>query len=234
MKKKLLINIKFHKYIYPFGSLLYCSCFLYNENKISILICCFGEPNEIKILELDGEISNFPNTKLSTTFIDNFRDLNSNTTYVVTCHKEFMRSYIYNTKTLYKEYKDSNNNIIIDNKIIFEEILIHNDDNDVMLKLISSDSTGYIKVWNFHSGQLLNKINCFRNKSISLSLWNSRYLIGSSVNFFLAIIDLRENKIINALHQFKNLGDNIVEVKLPNYGKCIIGRNNNYINLIHC
>lgn len=218
------------KNIYQFGSTLYYSCFIYNENKIAILTCCCDEPNEIKILELDGKISTFPNTNISTTFIENFKDLNSNLTYVVTCHKRFMRSYIYNTKALYKQYEENGNNTI-DDKTSFREILIY---NDVELKLISSDDNGFIKVWNFHSGQLLKKISCLMKKCISLTLWNSRYLICSIINDFIEIIDLRENKIISIISKFKCLGVSIVAVKLADYGNCLIGQYYNKINLIHC
>lgn len=53
----------------------------------------------------------------------------------------------------------------------------------------------YVSIWNFHTGELLNKIDFGNVLVVPLCLWNNNYLIvGYSHDDSMKVIDLNEKK----------------------------------------
>ena len=50
-------------------------------------------------------------------------------------------------------------------------IIIYKGDNDNIVKLIESSCDGNIRIWNFHSGELLKKLEIFKNKNFCYMVW---------------------------------------------------------------
>ena len=90
----------------------------------------------------------------------------------------FIKSYNYELNKLYFIYSDDyiNSTIYNNEKIqskIYSNLAIHNDKN--LLKLIGASLDGYIRIWDFLSGLLLDKIN-IRSELFGFCLWNDDYL----------------------------------------------------------
>ena len=133
--------------------------------------------------------------------------------YIVFGGDGFLKSFDVNKNDLYKIY--CNNDNIINNQIIIY-------DKDKKIKLISSGG-GLIRIWNFHSGDLLNKLK-INNRKYNLPIiciWNSDYLIGACEQYGLKIFDLKNDKIPQVMSGF---GDCSCAKKImhPIYGESLL------------
>ena len=86
-----------------------------------------------------------------------------------------------------------------------------------------------IKIWNFHSTQLLCEINIPKSTIKAICLWDEEnLLIGTGSG--LKLVDLNKNKLVK---NFTDIYD-IVRMNIciiPKYGKCLITDDYKEINL---
>ena len=172
--------------IYKEGWLL-SACFLNDNNQIYIITCncnySFSNSiNLIKIFDFKGnKIKEIKDSEDNAFFIDNYYDNKSSINYIITGNEGYVKSYNYNENKLFFKY---NNNSI--NKEVHS---IKIDDSENITKLIASCGDGYIRIWNFHSGQILNIINC----GIFLifnCLWNNEYAFVGCDNKIIKLVNL--------------------------------------------
>ena len=150
-----------------------------------------------------------------TFFIDNFYDKKISKLYILTANKNYIKSYDYEENKLYRKYYDEGNEDIHIHLIILEK--------DNIIKLIDSCYDGYLRIWNYHSGDLLNKIKVNDEPIKGLLLWNDEnILIGCSNN--IKIIEFTNEITINNL--IENVED-IITIKKINhsiYGECLLSQ----------
>ena len=124
----------------------------------------------------------------------------------------FLKSFDVNKNDIYKIYC---NNDGIGNY----QVKIY-DDNKI-IKLISTGE-GLVRIWNFHSGVLLNKIkvNNKRHDTPKICIWNNEYLIGAYENYGLKILDFKHENYQN----ISGFGDTKEAKKIihPVYGECLL------------
>ena len=212
---KCLLNIK---KAYKESNIL-SACFLYDNNKIYIITCnCY---NPIKIFKLNGHIEKEINdsNNEATFFIDVFYDnYISNQNYIIKGNKDNLKSYDYIENKVFNKYQynEAKNHA---NAIIYNT-------NDG-IEIIDSCRTGFILIWNFHSGVLLKKIY-FPEFShfdfCGIYLYNKEYLIACCSDTTIKIIELNTNKIINNLSKFTECIVNIKKIIQPKYGECLISQ----------
>ena len=214
------------------------SCFInYNKN-IYILTSnqniAYQEP--IKIFNFKGQlISKLNSSSYSTIFIDVYYDNKTKINYIIAGCQKFVRSYNYNKNKLYYKYSD------IDAKIIdtyyYHYSVIINDKKD-FVKMIEIEEKGIIRIWNFHSAQLLKKIknDDMKISSYGLCQWDDDHLfIGTKNGLKQIVFDFNKEKEIS---QKENKGKTLIRMKKiihPKYGNCLITQeyNNGYsINLL--
>ena len=187
-----------------------------NQNYLIVINFNVWESEPIKIYDFNGkkikEFNDNINDKIF--LIDIYYDKKTSKNYFITGNWGYVKSYDFNKNTLYKKYCDNDKsthyNIIINQK---EEIV----------KLIESGGDGNIRIWNFHSGLLLNKINTNKIGIRSICLWNSKYLF---VGFYeiLKIIDLQKGIIIKEINCSYYTMNSIKKILLPKYGECLISQ----------
>ena len=142
----------------------------------------------------------------------------------------FSTSYDYKTNKVYKYYKEQG----LEYLEYHTSIIINNINKEV--QLIDSDIGGAIRIWNFHTAQLLNKIDIIKivGKQIlyGLCLWNKEYLFVGNNRDEIILLNLKDNKKVN---KFKcNNGQYISTIKkmlLPKYGECLISLGDKAIQL---
>ena len=176
------------------------------------------ETESIRIFDFKGnkekEINNSKDTLL---FIDSYYDKKLLNNYIITGNLEdCWKSFDYNKTEIYKEYKDYNYSrygccsLTLNNK---EEII----------KLIGACQDEIIRIWDFHSGNLLNKIEI--NKILrGICIWNKNYLFVGCDDNTIKIIDLKSNSIIKNLEGHKDLVITIKKIIHPLYGECLISQ----------
>ena len=200
---------------------LYSGCFLKDCNQIYIVTSnlSYLDCEPIKIYDLNGNIKEEINNSNDTTFfIDIFYDNKSLKKYIIVGSNGFVKSYDFSKNELYKKYLDYYN------KEPHCSIVINNDKN--ITKLIESCDDGNIRIWNFHSGLLLKKINISEesNSLFGICLWNKDYLFVGCENKTIKLIDLKSGLIIKKLDGHYNSVTTIKKIKHPKYGLILISQ----------
>ena len=213
-----LLNIK---NIYNNGNLL-SACFLNYKSNIYIITSNYHPqiPSPIKFFDLSGNtLHEIIGSNDFTLFIDIFYD-NNNNYYIITGNMKYMKSYY--EKQLYKKYYDRNivNENINDNghysAVVFFENKIY--------KLVESANDGYIRVWNFHTGIMINKINSGVKSITGICFFEKNFVFVGCGDNTVRLIDLNKGKCIKILYGHNYRVSSIKIINDSVYGKCLISQ----------
>ena len=197
--------------------LLYSACFVNdnNENYIITSNCnYFGDSELIKIFDFKGhEISEIDESNDATLIIDIYEDKKSSKKYIVTGNKNYFKSFDYKNKRLYKKYYEKFNNAHC-NYII--------DDKGEIIKLFDICEDGYIRIWNFHSGIMINKILVSRECLYDLCLWDENNLLVSSQDKTIKLVDLKSNKVVKSMKGHNNYVITLQKINHSQYGTFLL------------
>ena len=203
--------------------LIYSACFL-NENKKNYIITSNrskeGNSEPIKIYNFDGEkILEINNSNESTLFIDIYYDEKTSNNYILTGNIGYAKSYCYNTNTLYHKYHDNES---ISNYGHFSLIINKNIEK---IQLIESCIDGNIRIWDFHSGKLLNKIKIKEGGLRGICLWDNNFLFVGCDDHTIKLIDIKREIITNSIYGHNNKVITVKKIIHPKFGECIISQN---------
>ena len=98
-------------------------------------------------------------------FIDFYYNKNLSLKFILTGNKGFCKSYNYHKNTLYNKYND--NNIYG----CYNNVIVNTSKNSI--KLIGTTFEGNISIWDFCSGQLLNKIKIYEEGTYGNYFWKN-------------------------------------------------------------
>ena len=200
---------------------LYSACFLQNSNDIFIItsnLNYHGDSEYIKVFDLNGKFKKKINeSNKKTYFIDSYYDKKLSKNYIITGNDDFTLSYDFDNNIKYHKYFDKNNDEFNNSHIS----LIINDLEEI-IKLIESCFDGNIRIWNFHSGELLDKIHVDDIRLYGICLWNKNYLFVGSDN--LKLIDLSRGNIIECFKGHCGPVQTIIKIFHPKYGECLISK----------
>ena len=202
------------------NGILYSSCFIYDNSQSYIVTsnCNWDENSEfIKIFDFNGNILKEINDSNEITFfIDSFCDNSIN--YIITGNYNYIKSYNYNSNELYHKYHEKDNN----NDDNSHFIVITYKDNEI-IKLIESCNDGNIRIWNFHSGENINKIKIKEGNLYGMCLWNKSFLFVCN-DKKIDLIDLKNKLIIKGLEGHENDILTIKKFIHAKYGECLISQ----------
>ena len=198
---------------------LLSSCFLSENNQIYIITSNSNYEDDsepIKIFDFNGnEIKEIKNSCEETYFIDTYYDNILSKNYIITGNKNYVKSYDFINNEIYHKYYDNDNgghgSLIINS-------------NEEIIKLIDSCDDGNIRIWNFHSGLLLNKIEVTKKCLYSLCLWNNNYLFVGCSDKSIKLIELNNNIIIKSLIGHNEVVLTIKKINHPQYGESLISQ----------
>ena len=149
----------------------------------------------LKLYNLQGElISKIEDTNDCTYFIDIYYDNNLDKNFIVTGNFNYVKSYDFDNKCLYHKYFENNNGIhpsAIINKI------------GEKIKLIESCEDGNIRIWGFHSCELIRKIKTENNNLYGICLWNENYIFVGCKDQSIKLIELKNGLLIKNLKGHK-------------------------------
>ena len=195
---------------------LYSASFLIDDNKYYIATSNSSQNSEsIKIFDFYGsQTKEIHNSNEDTYFIDTYYDKKLYKYYILTGNIGYVKSYDYSENKLYYKYYDPGNNRGHDSIAI--------DNSKEVIKLIESSGDGFIRIWKFHSGVLINKIYTGNNELRGLCLWNNNYLFVGSTDNTIKLIELKNGLIIKSLIGYNNEVCTIKKINHPTFGECII------------
>jgi len=207
------------------NGILYSACFLSDSNQNYFVTSNFAfggtyvEP--IKIYDFKGnKIKEINDSNDDTYFIDIYYDKKDFKNYIITANYNYIKSYDYNQNTIYHKYYDCES---------FEHVcLIIDEKEEGIIKLIDTSKDGNIRIWNFYSCELLNKININIDLLFGIYLWNNDYLFFGKNNKIIKLVKLKERIIIKNIFFYDNY---VVEIKMinhPIFGKCLLFLHTNH------
>ena len=212
-----LLNLK---RIYQSGTLI-SACFFSYLNDIYIIssnLSFMGNADSINIIDFNGKIVNkLDDYDYGTIFIDTYYDNLTDNNYIITSNIGYSKSYNYNGGKLYQKYIDDENNL----EIRYSNLINNKED---VVEMLESDRSGYIRIWDFHSGLLLKKIKISDYNINCTYLYDKEYLFIGCDDNGIKIINLKTEKIIKSLvaHNKRVLSMKII--MHPIYGECLISQ----------
>ena len=209
-----LTNIYNHGFIYS-------ACFLEinNTNYILTSNCnLYGDSDPIIVYDFNGKkFKQIRDSYESTSFIDTYFDKKSSKCYIITGNSNFVKSYDYIKNEEYNKYSDNYNNNHL--SVIINE-------TEKLTKLIESCYDGYIRVWDFNTAVLLNKIK-IGDWLYGICLWNDSYLFVGCSDKSIKLIDINNGYIVRYLKGHNNSVLTIKKIIHPKYGECIVSQGYN-------
>ena len=219
------------KDIYPEG-FIYSSAFL-DDSIDNYLITSnynyYNSPGYVNIYDFKGKlIKKINDSNENTSYIDiYYEEKNMNNHYIITGNSNRVVSYIYETNSIFKEYKDNYNNNHL-------SIIIHQSED--CLKLIESCYDGNVRIWNFYTSDLLIKIQISNNWLYGICVWNDNYLFVGCSDKTIKLMELKDGFIAKNLKGHNNSVLTIKKFKHPEYGDCLLsqGYNEDQIKIWIC
>ena len=206
------------------------SAVIFEDNKENLIITSYNIdkdeepdniPEPIKVYDFKAhKVKEIKDSNFKTYFIDTYYDKKLNKNFIITGNKEYIKSYDYTENKVYHIYDDKENKKKINGHT---SVIIYN--YEEIVKLIDSSWDGNIRIWNFHTNDLLNKFQIGINDQnlYGICLWNNNYLYVGCDNY-LILVNLKTGKIENKLEIYEK-DKNVLTIKklnYPKYGKCLI------------
>ena len=217
---------------------LYSACFLENKDKIYILASNFRlrylESSGIKVYDINGKFLNIINSSsghsMAVSAINTFFDDELNKNFIITGNIGFCKSFDFEKNEEYKKYQDSDGTGM--GVVCCFNIFIYRREGEV--RLMDTNTLGNIRIWDFHSSELLNKIKTNLD-DLSSCLWNEQYILYGGKKYIIEIYDLNKKKKVYSLFDSnENEQKTIVNLKKinhPLYGTSLIFFDKNSIKL---
>ena len=194
------------------------SATLFSDNYNNCIVTCNGSFFEYKIKVFNfeiNEVKEINDSIFSAYFIDIYYDNIINKFYILTGNNGFVTSYDYKENKLYYKYGSN------DGK--FHDSIVIND-KEKIIKLIDSSCSGEIKIFNFHSGNLLNIIKISEEWIKGICLWNNDYLFVACQDKSIKLLDLEKKRIIKNLYGHKDYVLTLKIIRHPRYGECLLSQ----------
>ena len=197
----------------------YAACLFFDNNKIY----CYTHTNfsTDKFIDLkEMKSKEFPSK--GTYFCDSYYNDNKGESYLILGKEHSIKSYICCSGNLqfYHEFSEGIE-VHPTSALIKKEREI--------TKLFDASYDGYIRIWNFHTGELLSKILIHKNsKILGFDLLDDKYIIYGSTKNILEIFDIETKKFIKRVEGFSFMNPTCIKViNIPNVAQYLISKCNN-------
>ena len=204
------------------GGVLHSACFLNDNESYYILTSnCSQHPfyinfDPIKLFDFNGvKVKEIKNSNDKTFYMDTYYDNEMKKNFIITCNFNYMKSFDYEKNELYHKYYEKDDGA-------HYTFIIHNIENNI--NIIESSNNGIVRIWNFHSGELLNKININNKRIFSICLWDNNNLFVGCDDNNIKLIELKTKNIVKNLEGHKNIVLTIKKMNHPKFGECLISK----------
>lgn len=207
-------------------SFIFSLCILPFSNDNFILSSSGSDWENIRVWDTRGnKVREILDSKERTGIIDTYYCSENDISYIIIGNYGNVKSYSFQENKLYKNYQDNseekNDHI---NVVIYDN---EKDNNKTIL--IDSCFDGYVRFWDFHSANLLNKIKCSGNdynlRYLCLS-YDKKYLfvVCDEEKKYIKIIDLYSWKIVTCIQVKSQSILNLKIIKHNLYGYCVLSK----------
>ena len=165
------------------------ACFLEDYNNNIYIITSnfnFNSFQAIKVFDFKGnKIKEIKESNDKTYIIISYFDDITNKNYIVTGNMGFIKSFDFQENVMYNKYNDNSNKPHF-SLIFYKE--------EKIMKLIDSCCDGKIRIWNFHSAELMNIID-FYVKINNISLLKNKYIFISCYDYTIRLLNLKDETV---------------------------------------
>ena len=206
--------------IYSKGN-MYSICILFDQYQKESLLFTSSDSDYVKIWGINGNlIKNINKTNNEVYLVDTYYDNKEYKYYLITGEMKCVRSYDLNTHQLFRTYSDNNSFSEHVSAFIYTPTKVAG-----LTKLVESEFFGSVRIWNFHNGNMIKKMDiCRRIPLISMCLWNEYYLLVSCADNTIKLIDFKNNAFIKSFSGHNNEVCTIQKIIHPTYGECLISQ----------
>lgn len=213
------------------SSLLLSACFLKYENT-NCIVCSNGDLNTrikkfepIKLFDFKGNnILEINDSNYNTNFITTYYDSLTSQYFIISGNDGFINSYILMENSFYLKFSDNETRS-------HRSLAVFNSDQN--LKLIDSCEDGLIRIYNFYTGKLINKIFTGFTPLRGICIWDKDYFFIGCKDKTIKLVDTNKGIVIKSIKAHNNTVLTIKKINLPKYGNCLVsqGMNEDCINL---
>ena len=204
--------------IYEKGNML-AICLHFDEYQKESYIFTSSDCGNIKMWDKDGQyIKTINKTENNETyFLDTYYDGDEFKYFLISGEMRCVKSYELNTHQLFRTYIDYNSSAEHLSAFVYKNMDI--------TELVECEFYGFVRIWNFHSGNLIRKIEiCKRIPLVSMCLWNKEFLLISCVDGTIKLVDFKNYSFIKSFSGHNNEVCTIKKIIHPNYGECLISQ----------
>ena len=152
-------------------------------------------------------------------YIETYFDKRFNITYIISCCSECVKSFNYNSNTLYHIYEENTKEKFIHGNVIIDDKSLNN-----IVRLIETCNDGYVRIWDFHLAILLNKIKICEEGIKSICLWDKNHLFVGCDDSTIKFLDIDNNEIIHTLYGHKQRVCCLKKIEHEKYGECLVSK----------
>ena len=228
--------------------------FLENKDTFYLVASSINIPNHqlIHIYDLNGtKIKEINDPKSKSSCVETFYDTKTFKNYIIIATNDDIRAIDYQQNKIFKKYISVEGKSKVINEILPDSIrqrlpdnithikkeiplkgpthrIIVNNYNNIT-KIFAAENDGFVRIWNFHTGNLLSSISISKPHVFDICLWDEGLLLAGH-NGGVKLIDLKNNKIIKNLDEIGE-GRGLAVIEYKQYGKCLITENLKGLNL---
>jgi len=211
--------------------LLLSACFL-KYNNTNCIVTSNGDLNTkikkispIKLFDFKGKlISEINDSSYNTNFITTYYDSLTSQYFIITGNDGFINSYNLMENSFYLQFCDNETKC-------HRSLAVSNSGQN--LELIDSCEDGIIRIYNFYTGELINRIFTGFTPLRGICIWDKDcFFIGCKDKTF-KLVDLNKCIVIKSIKAHNDTVLTLKKINLPKYGNCLVskGMNEDSINL---
>ena len=182
------------------GGFLFSSCFFNSNNNIYILtsnnkVTNIWNCENIKVFDMKkNKIKEINNSNEDIFFIDNYYDSKLDKNFIVTCNCNYIKLYDFENNSLFKKYNDSDFIGTINDFVV---------DERGKNKTLLGSCIKSIRIWDFYTGEILQRIICNIYDIYGLCLFDKNYVLAGQNregNDYIILLDLIKGEIVNKIN----------------------------------
>lgn len=207
-----------------YKGLIYSACFYSDLNNNVHVVSSnrnkTGGCEPVKIFDLNGYIvQEIKESKEQTYFIDIYSDEILNKNFIVTGNVGLVKSYDIVQNKLYHIYCENNEL----NSYCHFSVVIKNIRDKI--EMIESCFDGWLRIWDFHIGNLLKKIKISNEGLRGICVHDDNILFVGCDDKKIKVVDIENKNVIMNLSGHNNEVISIKKFKHDKFGECIVSQN---------
>ena len=196
---------------------IFSACLLLNEYSSHCYIVTSCVNDFMKLYDFAGKYRfSLGQKDINTFFVNSYFDIKYKKYFIINGNGLDVRSYIAKNGQLYHRYQGLPRSFHT-GAVIYE--------TKTEIILIEIDGNGYIRIWNFHTAELIKSI--FTNSFLNLRgicLWNYKYLIIGANDHQIKILDIKQGKISKIFKEHTATVCTLEKINTKSYGECLLSQ----------